>query len=167
MHPSGECGLFTVATPELTWNSLVVEKALFTNENERVVNSLPVFSSVPVAADRVPERHDGGPASRPEDRRRVHPSAGHQRGLCQVINVRSSRHSAVCVYRTKNALLHSQVEAEPSWAKRLSAVLGPSRMVISFRARNPVTEYTAICSFVLEVRGKRFLPSPAFETVPF
>jgi hypothetical protein len=46
------------------------------------------------------------------------------------------------------------VEAEPSWAKKLRAELGPIRMVISFRARNPVTEYTAICSFVLEVRGK-------------
>jgi len=45
------------------------------------------------------------------------------------------------------------VEAEPSWAKKLRAELGPSRMVISFRARNPITEYTAICSFVLEVRG--------------
>ena len=30
-------------------------------------------------------------------------------------------------------------------------------MVISFRARNPVTEYTAICSFVLEVRGNNTL----------
>jgi hypothetical protein len=47
----------------------------------------------------------------------------------------------------------SHVEAEPSWAKKLRAELGPIRMVISFRARNPVTEYTAICSFVLEVRG--------------
>ena len=49
----------------------------------------------------------------------------------------------------------SHVEAEPSWAKKLRAELGPIRMVISFRARNPVTEYTAICSFVLEVRGTR------------
>lgn len=51
-------------------------------------------------------------------------------------------------------LCDSNVEAEPNWAKQLRAELGPSRMVISFRARNPVTEYTAICSFVLEVRGE-------------
>jgi hypothetical protein len=50
--------------------------------------------------------------------------------------------------------MSSNVEAEPSWAKKLQAELGPSRLVISFRARNAVTEYTAICSFVLEVRGR-------------
>lgn len=138
------------------------EKARVANVNRRVVNSFRSFfvsvsiGSVPVAADRVPERHDGGPASRPEDRRRVHPSAGHQRGLCQVTNARQSKFQCVYRHKKKHALLRSQVEAEPSWAKRLSAVLGPSRMVISFRARNPVTEYTAICSFVLEVRGERF-----------
>jgi hypothetical protein len=57
----------------------------------------------------------------------------------------------------------SHVEAEPSWAKKLRAELGPIRMVISFRARNPVTEYTAICSFVLEVRGK----TDTYSTWPF
>lgn len=56
----------------------------------------------------------------------------------------------------------SHVEAEPSWAKKLRAELGPIRMVISFRARNPATEYTAICSFVLEVRGTSHTSCHAF-----
>ncbi|KAI9557484.1 hypothetical protein GHT06_017312 [Daphnia sinensis] len=57
----------------------------------------------------------------------------------------------------------SHVEAEPSWAKKLRAELGPIRMVISFRARNPATEYTAICSFVLEVRDRE---APTVKNCP-
>ena len=55
------------------------------------------------------------------------------------------------------------MEAEPSWAKKLKAELGPSRMVVSFRARNPITEYTAICSFLLEVRDRE---PPAVRDCP-
>ena len=55
------------------------------------------------------------------------------------------------------------MESEPSWAKKLSVELGPSRRVISFKARNPITEYTAICSFVLEVRGKDYISGDPAE----
>lgn len=45
------------------------------------------------------------------------------------------------------------VDASPDWAKQLEADLPAGKTTVTFVARSPVSDESATCSFIVEVRG--------------
>ena len=46
------------------------------------------------------------------------------------------------------------VDASPEWAKQLEADLPAGKTTVTFVARSPVSEESAMCSFTVEVLGR-------------